>query len=144
MEKSLYRRVVVKSANKELTPVKSQAYRGISTVNNSSSSFSLYDISLIKQDLVNHFHIRKGEKLENPNFGTIIWDVLFDPLTQILKDAIINDVTSIINYDPRVSASNVTVSQYETGLQIECVLTYLTYSISEQLQFKFDQANNIL
>lgn len=144
MEKSLYRRVIVKSGIKEQTPVKSRAYRGISTVSNSSGSFSLYDISLIKQDIINHFHIRKGEKLENPTFGTIIWDVLFDPLTQILREAIINDVTTIINYDPRVSASDVTVSQYETGIQIECVLTYLPYSISERLQFKFDQANNLL
>ena len=143
-EKSLYRRVVVKSGQKQATPVKSQSYRGISTVNNQSNSFSLYDINLIKQDLINHFHIRKGEKLENPNFGTIIWDVLFDPLTEMLKEVIVNDVTAIINYDPRISAENITVSQYESGLQIECKVTYLPYSISEQLKFKFDQDNNIV
>jgi len=104
----------------------------------------LYDISLIKQDITNHFHIRKGEKLENPDFGTIIWDVLFEPLTDEVRDLIIEDVTSIINYDPRVRVVDITVSEYESGLQIECDLTYLPYNISESLRFRFDEANSIL
>ena len=33
-------------------------------------------------------HIRKGEKLENPEFGTIIWDCLFEPLTEDLRETI--------------------------------------------------------
>lgn len=143
-EKSLYRQVVVSSSEDRTSPVTSRIYRGISTISNSSNSYALYDISLIKQDILNHFHIRKGEKLENPNFGTIIWDVLFEPLTEVLKNAIIKDVTEIVNYDPRVTADSVVVTQYDAGIQIECKLTYLRYSISEQLQFKFDQDNSIV
>lgn len=143
-EKSLYRQVVVSSSEDRTSPVTSRIYRGISTISNSSNSYALYDISLIKQDILNHFHIRKGEKLENPNFGTIIWDVLFEPLTEVLKNAIINDVTEIVNYDPRVTADSIVVTQYDSGIQIECKLTYLRYSISEQLQFKFDQDNSIV
>ena len=33
----------------------SQIYKGTSTVSDDSKSFSLYDINLIKQDLLNHF-----------------------------------------------------------------------------------------
>jgi Phage baseplate assembly protein W len=104
----------------------------------------LYDIEVIKQDIVNHFHIRQGEKLENPEFGTIIWDVLFEPLTENLKEAIVQNVTDIINYDPRVNADRVIVDSYENGIQIECVLTYLNYNISEQMRFKFDQDSGFL
>ena len=39
---------------------------------NQVKKFRLTDAELIKRDLLNHFAIRKGEKLENPNFGTII------------------------------------------------------------------------
>jgi phage baseplate assembly protein W len=117
----------------------SKRYRGISTVTPNKTS-SLYDLQLIKQDIINHFHIRQGEKLENPTFGTIIWDILFEPLTEGLKDAIIQDVTNIINYDPRVTASDVLIDEYETGLQLTCQVTYLPYNISETLQLKFDQS----
>ena len=35
---------------------KTQVYRGVSTINQNSKSFALYDIELIKQDLINHYH----------------------------------------------------------------------------------------
>ena len=99
----------------------------------------LYDLALIKQDILNHFHIRQGEKLSDPEFGTIIWDVLFDPLTEQLKESIVENVTKIVNYDPRVQVTNVAIDQYESGLQIEIDLSYLPYNISENLKLQFDQ-----
>ena len=56
-------------------------YKGFSTYNR-NKKFSITDLDLIKQDLFNHFNIRRGEKLMNPNFGTIVWDLLFEPLTE--------------------------------------------------------------
>lgn len=135
--------VVPNNGAPNVTPT-GRAYRGISTVASPTGNFTLYDLSLIKQDIVNHLHIRQGEKLENPEFGCIIWDLLFDPLTEELKDAIANNVTEIMNYDPRVSVDSLVVSEYESGIQVECELTYLPYNISEQLRFQFDNDNNIL
>lgn len=143
LEKNLYKNLRIVPPKKEAPKVSAGTYRGISTVNPESKEFKLYDLALIKQDLINHFHIRLGEKLENPGFGTIIWDVLFEPLTDSLKDAIIQNVTEIINYDKRVKSDRVTVDSYESGIQIECDLTYLEYSISEQLRFSFDQRNGL-
>ena len=142
-EKKLYKEIEIKSNKRPSAPVESRAYKGISTVNNDSNSFNLYDIALIKQDIINHFHIRVGEKLENPSFGTIIWDVLFEPMTDSLKQAIANNVTDIINYDPRVQVEQVTVDTYESGILIECTLTYLPYNISESMRMKFDEDNAI-
>lgn len=141
---TIYGRTVITTNERQGAGTTSRAYRGLSTVSNPSKSFALYDIALIKQDIINHFHIRQGEKLENPEFGTIIWDLLFDPLTEELKEAIAKNVTDIVNYDPRVKVDQLIVSQYETGIQIECELTYLPYNISEALRFRFDQDNNIL
>jgi hypothetical protein len=70
--------------------------------------------------------------------------VLFEPLTEDLKQLIVKNVEQIINYDPRVNANSVIVTTYESGLQIECTLTYLPYNIQESLQFKFDQANGLI
>jgi len=125
-------------------PITSQMYKGFSTVSADTENFKLYDFALIKQDLLNHFYIRQGERLMNPTFGTIIWDMLFEPLTEQTKDLILQNVNEIVNYDPRITAQNVIVTQYDSGLQIECVLTYLPYNISEQLTLKFDQSNGLL
>lgn len=144
LEKNLYKRINVGQNAKPARPASSATYRSISTVNPENDSFNLYDLAVIKQDIINHFHIRQGEKLENPEFGTIIWDVLFDPLTESLKSAITENVESILKYDPRVSIDNIIVDEYESGIQIECVLVYLDYSIAETMRLQFDQENGLL
>ena len=144
LEKNLYKRVNIESAQSNQKPAPTSTYRSHSTVNPDSDGFKLYDLAVIKQDIINHFHIRQGEKLENPEFGTIIWDVLFDPLTENLKSAIVENVEDIINYDPRVQVDQVIVDEYESGIQIECVLIYLEYSIAESMRLQFDQKNGIL
>jgi len=143
-EKQLYKTPSVSAKRTVQSPVTSKAYRGMSTISNETQGVKLYDIALIKQDIVNHFHIRYGEKLENPEFGTIIWDVLYDPLTDALKEAIVKNVSDILKYDPRVSVQRIIVDTYESGIQIECELSYLQYSISETLQFRFDRQNGLI
>ena len=59
-------------------------FRGFNTVNQ-VKKFRLTDLDLVKRDLLNHFQIRKGEKLMNPAFGSIIWNMLFEPLTDETK-----------------------------------------------------------
>ena len=138
-EKKLYKDVVVAKGTLRTALPTQRAYRGISTVNNDNTKFGLFDIGLIKQDIINHFHISKGEKLENPNFGTIIWDVIQDPLTSELEEAIEQDVLDIINNDPRVNATTVQIVPFESGLQIEVELEYLTYNVAETLRLTFDE-----
>ena len=113
-------------------------YKGFSTYNR-SKKYRLTDFELVKQDLINHFNIRKGEKLMNPNFGTIIWDTLFNPLDQDTVNLIQQDVRKIIASDPRLAANNVIVTQYDSGIQIQLDLTYIPNNQTGTLQFKFDQ-----
>lgn len=143
LEKNLYKNLKVQPQQTIVKPIKNRTYRGISTVDPNTKEYKLFDLALIKQDIVNHFHIRIGEKLENPRFGTIIWDVLYEPFTDTLRELIIRNVTEIINYDPRVKVDKITVDSFESGIQIQCELTYLDYSISEFLQFRFDRNNSI-
>jgi phage baseplate assembly protein W len=120
---------------------RSNVYRGISTVNPQTTTFQSYDLELIKQDLINHFNIRKGEKIYNPEFGTIIWDALFEPFTDQVKEAVLNDVKQIIDSDPRVDIDSLAIVERDYGLQVQCVLFYNKFDVSEALQFTFDKAN---
>lgn len=142
MTTDLYNKISIPAVPLKTVP-SPKTYRGFSTVNSTSENFALYDFELIKQDLLNYFHIRKGERLMNPNWGTIIWDSLFEPMTESLKEQIVSDVNNIINSDPRLVANQVIVTTYESGIQIECILTYLPYNITQSMQLKFDQDNNI-
>jgi len=143
-EKTLYKQIEVKSNTKHKVPPTQRSYKGISTANPNNTSFTLHDIALIKQDIINHFHISQGEKLENPEFGTIIWDAIHEPLTDDLKEAIGKNVTDIVNYDPRVQVNDVVVTSYESGLQVECDLTYLPYNITESMRMKFDEEAGLI
>lgn len=115
-------------------------YNGFSTLN-SLKKFRITDFELVKQDLQNHFAIRKGEKLMNPDFGTIIWDMLFEPLTEETKNVIMQDLKRIIATDPRVNARNVIVTQYEHGFQIEVDLVYVPTDQVGALVLTFDRQN---
>jgi hypothetical protein len=38
----------------------------------------------------------------------------------------------------------VLVTSYESGIQIECILKYLPYNVSQVMQLRFDQSNGLL
>ena len=116
-------------------------YRGFSTVAN-NKKFRLTDFELARQDLLNHFQIRKGEKISQPTFGTIIWDVLFEPMTDQVKAAISADVMTIVKYDPRLKMNTINIIEYEHGIQIELDLTYIPTNQSETMRMTFDQATS--
>jgi len=140
LEKKLYKEVSVRPRNnKDKLTDESPTYVGFSTVDPDADSHVLYDIALIKQDIINHFHIRQGEKLSDPEFGTIVWDILFEPLTDEVRNAVINNVSKIINYDPRVNVNQIIVDSYEQGILIDCELVYLPYSIVEKVRLRFDE-----
>ena len=51
-EKKLYKDITVKGNKRPAMPAASRAYRGISTTNPENTGFNLYDIALIKQDII--------------------------------------------------------------------------------------------
>jgi phage baseplate assembly protein W len=118
-------------------------YNGFSS-QETKSSFKLYDIDLVKQDIINHFYIRKGEKLMNPDFGTVIWDLLFEQFTEEVKKLITEDVEQIINYDPRISINSVIIDSTDMGIRIEADVTYIPFNINERMTFNFDRENKII
>ena len=118
-------------------------YKGFSS-SEANKNFKLYDINLVKQDLINHFYIRKGEKLENPEFGTVIWDMLFEPFTPDVKEIIAKDVEAIVNYDPRISVQEVQIDSTDQGMRIQVELIYRPFNITEKMTLDFDKNNRVI
>jgi phage baseplate assembly protein W len=118
-------------------------YKGFSTIGQ-TGKFRLTDFDLVKQDIINNFQIRKGEKLMNPDFGTIIWNVIHEPLTEDLKAVIISDIKKIAAYDPRVSIDNVVVTEFSQGIQIELQLRYVQTNQINVMELQFDNETSTL
>jgi phage baseplate assembly protein W len=106
-------------------------------------NFKVYDFECAKQDLINRLSIRKGERVENPEFGTIIYDCLFEPFTEELKEQIVDDITENLNADARISTQEILVTEKDHGIAIQATIKYVPLDITEKLQFSFDE-NSLL
>ncbi len=116
-------------------------YKGFSTINQ-YKKFRLTDFELVKRNLLNHFSIRKGEKLSDPEFGSIIWSMLFEPMTADVKALIIEDVKKVANYDPRLRVDNILIDEFEYGLQMQIDMTFLPSDQSDRLYLQFNNKTN--
>ena len=101
---------------------------GVGSVTNSivyGKKFRTLDTQLVIQDLLNAFNIRKGQKVGQPNYGTTIWDYVFDPNTEDIQFAIQNEVRRVISLDPRIQVNTVNAYPKENGIliEVECAIT---------------------
>lgn len=129
--------------NSQHTAKQSQFYKGFSTVDPNAADVKLYDYELIRQDILNQFQIRKNERVMNPDFGTIIWDLLYEPLTDTVKTQIANDVTRIVTTDPRANCSEINIIQQDYGMLLEVTLVYVGTDQSEVIRLNFDKETGL-
>ena len=114
-------------------------FKGFSTIDKDHKNNTVYDIELVKRDILNHFHTRKGERVMMPDFGSIVCDMLFEPLTESNKNLIIEDSTDIINSDSRVALENTKVVEYEHGIRIEFDVYYIPLKTFGTFSTDFDR-----
>lgn len=118
-------------------------YKGFSTLQN-AKKYTLTDFELAKQDLINYFNIRKGQKLMQPGFGTVIWDMLFEPLDESTQQIISQDITKIVSYDPRLQVGQIAISQQDTGFLIQLTLSYVPSDQTATIALNFDRNSKTL
>ena len=114
-------------------------YRGFSTLQGNFLSTRVVDTELVKRDLLNAFAIRKGEKVGTPGYGSGVLDLVMEPLTEEVKNLLLEEVTSTIDQDPRVSLQQLVIEEYENGLQAQINLLYVQSNQSENLVINFDR-----
>jgi phage baseplate assembly protein W len=136
-----YKNIVITPNNvsNQVSVQKSQFYRGFSTANDLSLTNKIYDFDLIQQDILNMFQTKKGERVMNPEFGTVIWSLIYEPFTSDVKQLISEDVTRILNYDPRVTPTQINITDVDYGLIIEATLFYKQQDLSKDLRLSFDK-----
>jgi phage baseplate assembly protein W len=116
-------------------------FKGFSTVNKQWGNFKLYDIDLAKQDLLNELYTRKGERIMSPDFGSIIWDLLFDPITDQTVELIQEDMLRILTKDPRLELKQLNVQEdFDTQtIIVAIILNYVPTATLTELIATFNR-----
>jgi phage baseplate assembly protein W len=91
-------------------------YTGFSTKNKMAINHVLTGDALVIEDLMNEIMTRKGERIMLPNYGSIIHDMIFEPLTENTKELIMDDLRTIIENDPRCMLLSIVVSETDHAL----------------------------
>ncbi|MBF83991.1 MAG: hypothetical protein CL489_05880 [Acidobacteria bacterium] len=117
---------------------------GFSTIGNLSLPKIMHDRDLAQQDLKNEIFTRKGERVMNPKFGCVAWDLLFDPMTEFTKEELQKDLSRIVEKDPRWSDEGIKVrDMQEQGIEAEISLIYLPTTEPVTLNIKFDANSTV-
>ena len=114
---------------------------GFSTFGKRRPPYTLENLELAKQDLMNVFHTRRGERVMRPDFGTVIFDLLFEPFDNETKSAVVEDAIAIIQGDPRFTMVSIDVRELEHTLRLDIQLNYVPLDVVDTLQIEYDRQN---
>lgn len=117
-------------------------YRGFSTqksLETRGRTFSTTDVETIKADLLNHIYTIRGERVMQPNFGTRIPLMAFEPLDSTSMMIIEEDLRGVFEYDPRVKLIEIVVLPLPDNNAIAAVvdIQYLELGMFDTLKLEF-------
>lgn len=98
----------------------------------------LYDIALVKQDLLNHFMTHKGERVMEADYGFIGWDLIFELKLPGTRDLIEQDARRIVQTEPRVTERQIDVIEEEHGFTVNIYLYFHVLDSTDVLSIFFD------
>jgi phage baseplate assembly protein W len=99
-------------------------FKGYSSIGTNFTKPVLTNFDLAKRDLLNQFGTRLGERVMLPAHGSIIWELLFDPIDDNTRELIKQDVIRIISEDPRWEFVEVKTIDGEHSITVDVTLIY--------------------
>jgi phage baseplate assembly protein W len=102
--------------------------------------FSLVDSQLVIQDFVNAFNIRKGTKVGQPDYGTSLWDFVFEPNTGGVQQQIQEEIRRVASADPRLEINTISVYPKENGILIELEMAVVPFNQAQLLSVFLNQS----
>ncbi len=118
-------------------------YRGYSSYEfQKTKSFVLTNIQLIEMDLLNQIYTRKGSRVMMPTFGTLIPELVFEPLDDQTVSIVESELVSVFKFDPRVNLIGIDViPNYQTSsITATAILYYVELNVTQpfQLNIQFE------
>jgi phage baseplate assembly protein W len=104
--------------------------------------FRLVDQPLVIQDFVNALSIRRGEKVGKPQYGTTLWNFVFEPNTRDVQFQLEDEIRRIAAQDPRLVLNTVKAYPQENGILLEVELAISPFNQAQLLSVFFDSGTN--
>ena len=98
--------------------------------------FAITDVELVKLDLLNHVFTRRGSRVMMPTFGTIIPDLVFEPLDLITTEMLEDELRKVIDFDPRVEIVRfqLNVDEDANAVSLNAELFYVELDIIDNFE----------
>ena len=114
-------------------------YKGFSTHNYATlgGTFSMTDIDLVNMDILSHIYTEKRDRVMMPTYGTGVTSSAHEMLTDELVENIKDDLTTVINADPRVEKIRLVITPYYDSNSLVATLTlrYVELDVVDDLNF---------
>lgn len=99
----------------------------------------IYDLEVIRQDILNMVNTRKGEYPLDLNRGFLIHDFLFSPsLNELEKNMIVTDARNQLEEDPRFEIRDIQVFNDSEDQHIILYLSLFVPPLNESLNLTID------
>ncbi len=112
-------------------------YRGYSTFEfQKNKSLTIIDVDAVKLDLLNHIFTPRNSRVMMPTFGTIIPELVFEPLDEDTVSELHAEIKSAIDYDPRVEILKLNVlPDYDRNMVVvDATLRYVELNIVDDFE----------
>lgn len=112
-------------------------YKGFSSFEfERAKTFKINDVELVKLDLLTHIFTRRGERVMMPAFGTMIPDMVFEPLDGSTLTTVEDELRMVFNYDPRVELLNMTITPNydQNSIVANATLLYVELDMIDTLE----------
>lgn len=100
--------------------------------------FRIVDVPLVIRDFLNAINIKQGQKVGQPQYGSKIWDFIFEPNTKDVQAALETELRKIISQDPRLQVGYIRVYPQENGILCEMQLAVYPFNEAELLTVFFN------
>jgi phage baseplate assembly protein W len=117
-------------------------FKGFNTIDQ-FKKFTLTDENLVIRNFLNALNIKKGELPGLPDYGTNVWNFVFDPQTPELQQAIETEIQRVVSEDPRLLVESMEFYPFNNGLRIEVSVQVVPDNDLERLVLFFDQNTNL-
>lgn len=97
--------------------------------------YRLVDEQLVIRDFLNAFNIKQGDKVGQPQYGTTLWNYVFEPNVQAVRQQIETEVRRVASTDPRMTVGTIDVYDNNNGVLIELEIAITPFTDTVQIGF---------
>lgn len=103
---------------------------------------ALVDANAVKQSLRNIFSWRKGQRILNPAFGNVIYEYIYEPITNLTIRNLRTAIMQMLAVEPRINILSLNITPIPDENTIYVALQYIIPAIN--VMDSFDIRVNIL